>query len=121
MHSGTTTGGLRRLDVRGLLTLGASLRFEGDFLVFLQRLKAVCTDFRKVSEQIFTACIRRNEAVALCIVEPLDSTGFHLLYPYQGDWRDRRHDVTLLRSSEAPQNVRLTHTLLLKLIGRRTL
>ena len=69
---------LERLDVRGLLSLRTDLDVERHTLVLLQRLEAVGTDFREVREQIVAAGVRRDEAKALCIVEPFDNTGFHV-------------------------------------------
>lgn len=69
---------LQRLDVRRLLALRADLDVERDALVLLQRFEAVGADLRKVREQIFTACVRRDEAKPLSIVEPFDDTGFHV-------------------------------------------
>lgn len=68
---------LQRGDVRSLQTLRAVLDFERHALVFLQRLEAVGTDFREVSEQIVTASVRLDEAKALGVVEPLYDTGLH--------------------------------------------
>ena len=63
--------GLKRLDVGRLLAFRALLHFKTDLLILLQRLKAVSLHFRKMRKQILTAVIRRDEAKALCVVEPL--------------------------------------------------
>ena len=68
---------LQRRDVGRLQTLRALLRFEAHFLIFSERLEAVAAYFREVGEEIVAASIRSNEAKALAIVEPLDSTGIH--------------------------------------------
>ncbi|CAM2158346.1 conserved hypothetical protein [Paraburkholderia tropica] len=70
--------GLDRLDVRSLLALRANLDVERHTLVFLQRLEAVCADFREVCEQVVAAGVGRDEAKTLCIIEPFDNTGFHV-------------------------------------------
>jgi hypothetical protein len=46
------------------------LYFEAYLLILLQRLEAVRLHFRKVCNQIFAAFIRRDEAEALCVIEP---------------------------------------------------
>jgi hypothetical protein len=68
---------LQRRDVRSLQTLRALLGFEANLLVFGERLEAVATNFRKVGEEVVAACVRRNKAEALAVVEPLDDTGIH--------------------------------------------
>jgi hypothetical protein len=69
---------LHRLDVSCLLALRARLHFKRNLLVFLQRLEAFRADFREMREQIFTAAVGSDEAEALCVIEPLDGTGFHI-------------------------------------------
>src|SRR5438874_11674885 len=71
---------LQRLDVRRLQALRALLHFELDLLAFLQRLEAAHLDRGVMREQIFAALSRGDEAEALGIVEPLNSTGCHLIY-----------------------------------------
>ena len=68
---------LQRGNVRSLQTLRALLGFEANLLVFGERLEAVATNFRKVGEEVVAACVRRNKAEALAVVEPLDDTGIH--------------------------------------------
>src|SRR5215208_77439 len=72
---------LERLDVVGLQALGAALHFELHLLTFLQRLEAGHLDRGVMREQIFAALARGNEAEAFGVVEPLDGTGCHLLFP----------------------------------------
>jgi hypothetical protein len=69
---------LQRGNVRSLQTLRALLGFEANLLVFGERLEAVATNFRKVGEEIVAACVRRNEAEALAVIEPLNDTGIHI-------------------------------------------
>src|SRR5215208_4517269 len=72
---------LERLDVVGLQALGAALHFELHLLPFLQRLEAGHLDRGVMREQVLAALARGDEAEALGIVEPLDGTGCHLLFP----------------------------------------
>src|SRR5689334_6672203 len=64
-------------DVRRLQALGALGRLELDLRTFGERLEAVAGDAREVNEQIGASVGRRNEAVALGVAEPLDSSGCH--------------------------------------------
>ena len=66
--------GLHRLDVRGLLALGALFHVKADFLAFLQRLEALGLDIGEVREEVVAAVVRRDESEALCIIEPLYCT-----------------------------------------------
>src|SRR5215467_6365737 len=70
-----------RPDVGRLLTLGAGRDVEGHLLVLLQRLEAALLDRREVHEEILAAAIRGDEAIAFCIVEPLDRTRSHSNLP----------------------------------------
>src|SRR5690606_15324058 len=65
---------LQRLDLVGLQALLALHDDEGDLLAFLQRLEARALDRTEMHEQVGTA-LRGDEAEALGVVEPLDSTG----------------------------------------------
>src|SRR5690242_14350049 len=69
-----------RLNVRSLLALRALRDFEADLLAFLERLEALHIDRREVSEQILTTAIGSDEAEALRVVEPLHSSGCHVLF-----------------------------------------
>ncbi len=69
---------LQGLDVCRLLALRAGLHFEGNALVFLERLETFAANFREVSKQVVTAGDRCDEAKALSIVEPFYDTGFHI-------------------------------------------
>jgi hypothetical protein len=69
---------LQGLNVRCLLALRAGLHFEGNALVFLERLETFAANFREVSKQVVTAGVRCDEAKALSIVEPFYDTGFHI-------------------------------------------
>jgi hypothetical protein len=70
--------GLQRLDVRRLLALRTRLHFEGNALVFLERLETFAANFREVREQVVTARVRCDKAKALSIVEPFYDTSFHI-------------------------------------------
>ena len=70
---------LQRRDFRSLLALRALRHFEANFLVLLQRFKAVALNLRKMREQVFAAAVRRDEPKSLRIVEPLYGTCRHLL------------------------------------------
>jgi len=65
---------LHRANVRGLQPLGAGGDVEADPLTFLQGLKTLFLDRGEMSEEILAAVFWRDEAEALCIVEPLWST-----------------------------------------------
>src|SRR5690554_156125 len=69
------------LDVGSLEAFLALGDVEGDLLAVLQGLEAVSLDLGKMSEQVVTVVVRRNEAEALGVVEPLDSTGSHYRIP----------------------------------------
>jgi hypothetical protein len=58
------------LDVGSLLTFRAGLHFEANLLVLLKCLEAFHADLGKMGEQVFTAAVRRDEAKALCVIEP---------------------------------------------------
>jgi hypothetical protein len=68
---------LSRLDVGSLLAFRALRDFELNFLTFFEGLKTVHVDCGEVSEQIFTAVIRSDEAKTFGIIEPLNSTCCH--------------------------------------------
>ena len=72
-----TRGSQAAWMLRGLLALGSLGHFEADLLAFLQRLEALHVDRRKVREQVLAAVVRRDESVALRVVEPLDGSGCH--------------------------------------------
>ena len=70
---------LALLDVRGLLALGPLHHVEAHLLALFQGLEARHVDRRKMREQVFAAVIRRDEAVALRVVEPLHGACCHTL------------------------------------------
>jgi len=72
---------LRSLDFCRLLALGAGDDIKADALVFLQRLEAASLDRREVREEILATAVRRNKTKALGVVEPLNSTCFHCVFP----------------------------------------
>src|SRR5690606_34912445 len=71
------------LDVRCLLALGAGDDVERNLLVLGQRLEAVALNRGEVSEDVFAAVSRGDEAEALGVVEPLDSTLCHEMHSLQ--------------------------------------
>lgn len=68
---------LLRHDIRRLLTLRALRDVKRYLLTFLQAFEARRIDRREMREKVLTAVIRGNEAEALCVVEPLNSTSSH--------------------------------------------
>ena len=54
--------------------------FETDLVVFLQRLEAAGLNGLEVNEKVLAAVIRRNEAEALGVVEPLNGTCTHVCF-----------------------------------------
>lgn len=68
---------LSGLDVGSLLAFRALRDFELNFLTFFEGLKTVHVDCGEVSEQIFAAVIRSDEAKTFGIIEPLNSTCCH--------------------------------------------
>lgn len=75
-RQGITASGC--LDVRGLFTLRTLGDFERHLLTFFQRLEAVHLNRRKMGEKIFAAIIRRDETVALGVIEPFHSASCHM-------------------------------------------
>src|SRR5690349_15546029 len=78
----TASSSAGTLDVACLLAFGALRNVEGDLLAFLERLEALHVDRREMREQVFAAAVRRDEAKALCVVEPLDGTSCHTAYSF---------------------------------------
>src|SRR6476469_1548944 len=72
---------LDRLDVDGLRPLVAGLGVEGDLGALSQRLEAVSGNAAVADEQILPAVLRRDEAEALVVVEPLHGSSRHVLPP----------------------------------------
>ncbi|CAD5263280.1 conserved hypothetical protein [Halomonas sp. 59] len=50
-------------------------------MTVLQGLEAFSLNFGEVGEQIVSAVIRRDEAEAFSVVEPLNSASCHFLFP----------------------------------------
>ena len=76
-----------RLNVRGLLTLGAFDNFHGHLLYFLEALEPFHLDGGKMSKKLFAALIGRNETKALDVVKPLDHSLCHI-FPLFICWFD---------------------------------
>src|SRR3954447_26061770 len=72
---------LQRGDVDGLRALVAGLGVVGDLRVLGQRLEAVGVDAGVVDEEVLATVVRRDEAEALVVVEPLDGSGSHDVPP----------------------------------------
>src|SRR5512135_137799 len=70
---------LQRLDVRRRGTLLSLRDFEGHLLALFQRLEPRALNSAVMREEVLTAAVRRNEAVALRIVEPLNRTCRHVV------------------------------------------
>ena len=71
---------VRSADVRRLLTLGASGDVEADALAFGQGLETRTLDRGEVGEEVVTTVFGCDEAEALGVIEPLNSTVCHVLY-----------------------------------------
>src|SRR5438270_262845 len=65
------------VDVRRLRALVTLLGFVLDLRAFVQRAVTAPLNRAEVDEQVLTAFIGSDEAVALVRVEPLDSSGCH--------------------------------------------
>src|SRR6185503_6132452 len=74
---------LHRPDVGRLLALGPGRDVEGHLLVLLQALEARALDRREMREKVLAAAVRRDESVALRIVEPLDGSCSHGVTAFQ--------------------------------------
>src|ERR671930_2299603 len=74
--------GLERGDVDGLRPLVAGLRVVGDLRALGQRLEAVGVDAGVVDEEVLATVVRRDEAEALVVVEPLHGSGRHVIPPW---------------------------------------
>src|SRR5713101_4697782 len=70
-----------RRDIRRLGALRALTGFELHLGALGQRLEAAAGDLRVMDEQVLAAVFRRDEPVALRIVEPLDDSGCHKKTP----------------------------------------
>src|SRR5262249_18782940 len=71
--------GLERLDVRRRRALLALRHVEGDLLAFLQPLIAGALDGAVMGEQLLAPAVRRDEAEALGVVEPLHGACSHVI------------------------------------------
>ena len=58
----------------------------GDALVFLQGFEALALDCREVSEQIFAAFVRGDEAKAFGVIEPFYDASCHYNFLFQLSW-----------------------------------
>src|SRR5690349_11635353 len=67
-------------DVDRLRALVALLGVVGDLCSLVQRAVALALDGAVMDEEVLALVIRRDEAVALLIAEPLDCSGCHVSY-----------------------------------------
>src|SRR3954463_11018619 len=72
---------LERADVDGLGALVAGLGVEAHAGAFGEGLEALRVDARVVDEEVLARVVRRDEAEALVVVEPLDGSGGHSDFP----------------------------------------
>src|SRR3954451_19723071 len=72
---------LERRDVDGLGALVPGLGVEADARALGERLEALGVDAGVVDEQVLAGIVRRDEAEALVVVEPLDGSGGHVWVP----------------------------------------
>src|SRR3954471_4931201 len=68
---------LERGDVDGLGALVAGVGVVGHLRALRQRLEAVRVDAGVVDEEVLAPLVRRDEAEALVVVEPLHGSGSH--------------------------------------------
>ena len=82
--------GLQRLHVGSLPALGAFHYVELHSLAFLQALESAAVD-RGVMHEDILAVLARDKAEALRVIEPLNSTLFHLsrISWFELRWRNR--------------------------------
>src|SRR5690606_25597544 len=73
--------GSQNADLGSLGAFGALGGFKTHFLVLEQGFATFCLNFGKVSEQIFTAVVRNDEAVAFIVVEPFHDACGHSVFP----------------------------------------
>jgi uncharacterized protein YbcI len=86
--------GVRWLDhvhVGRVRSLGTDLRLVRDLRALGERLEPTAADGGVVDEEVLALVVRRDEAEALFVAEPLDGSVFHVLVP----------PVTVLRDAEA--------------------
>src|SRR5439155_17979043 len=70
------------LDVDRLRALIARLLLVGDLRALGQRAEAAARNRGVMDEKVAAAVIRRDEAVSLLVVEPLDRSGRHVNAPF---------------------------------------
>src|SRR5215216_4409244 len=73
---------LDEADVHRLRSLVADLFLVLHLGVLGEALEALAVDARVVHEEVPVALVRRDEAVALLVVEPLDGSGRHVNGPF---------------------------------------
>src|SRR5690242_14594392 len=74
---GARRAGLQGGDVDGLRPLASRLGVVGDLRALGERLEAVGVDAGVVDEEVLATLVRRDEAEALVVVEPLHGSGRH--------------------------------------------
>src|SRR3712207_1694985 len=75
---------LERRDADGLGALVPGLRLELHARALGERTEAVAQDRAVVDEEVLAAFVRRDEPEALVVVEPLDDSCGHGVYPSAG-------------------------------------
>jgi hypothetical protein len=73
---------LDSLYIGGLLAFRPLGHFERNFLPFFEGFESAHLNRREMRKQIFTAVVRRNEAIPLRVIEPFHSTCCHIAVPY---------------------------------------
>src|SRR4051812_5852990 len=89
---------LERGDVDGLRPLVAGLGVVGDLRALSERLEAARVDAGVVDEQVLATLVRRDEAEALVVVEPLNGSGCHVISSTALVLRTRRLPKRRLRA-----------------------
>src|SRR3954452_12039926 len=67
-------------DVDRGRALGALLRLVRHLRALCEGLEALGVDARVVDEEVLASVVRRDEAEALVIAEPLDGSGCHVVF-----------------------------------------
>src|SRR4051794_19791774 len=80
-RAGRSRRDLQRGDVDGLRALVAGLGLVAHARALGQGPEALPADARVVDEEVLAGLVRRDEAEALVVVEPLDGSGGHSGFP----------------------------------------
>src|SRR5205085_6860810 len=103
----TITAPLQRLYVRGVGAFRPDLGVIADLRALGQRLEAAAGDGAVVHEQVLALIVRRDEAEALLVAEPLHGSGCHLFPPERlcaakrgRCWRQQLRTLALVRRDD---------------------